>query len=374
MSDRAGAATVRVELGARAYDILIGPGLLQRAGELIKPLIKRPRVFVVVDANVAKLHLQTLADGLGAAGLEMMAVEAPAGEATKSISHLGDVLDALISLGAERDDLILAFGGGVVGDLTGLAAGLLKRGARFVQIPTTLLAQVDSSVGGKTAINSIVGKNMIGLFHQPALVIADLDVLDTLPERERAAGLAEVAKYALIDDPDFFDFLERNAASLRSGDKAAIREAVRVSCASKARIVAKDETEQAERALLNFGHTFAHALERANGYGPELLHGEAVGAGMAMALRYSAKLGLCPSQDAVRAERLLNSLGLATRIAQLSGGPYLPHELLAHMAHDKKAKHGRLTLILARAIGEAFIERQIDEASLRDFLSRDAAA
>jgi 3-dehydroquinate synthase len=258
-----------------------------------------------------------------------------------------------------------------VGDLAGLASGLLKRGARFVQIPTTLLAQVDSSVGGKTAINSRAGKNMVGLFHQPVLVLADLGVLDTLPDRERAAGLAEVAKYALIDDPKFFDFLEQNAEKLRTGDKAALAEAVRVSCASKARIVAIDETEQAERALLNLGHTFGHALERANNYRSDLLHGEGVGAGMAMAMRYSVELGLCPGQDAVRAEKLLNALGLATRIPQLKGGPYRADDLLTHMAHDKKARNGRLTLILSRGIGQAFIQKDADTNQLRSFLARE---
>jgi 3-dehydroquinate synthase len=364
---------VRVELGERGYDILIAQGLLARAGELIRPLTSRPRVFVVADARVAQLHLATLTSGLEAAGISASVVEVPPGESSKRMAQLERVLDALIIAGAERDDLIIAFGGGVIGDLTGLAAGLLKRGARFVQIPTTLLAQVDSSVGGKTAINSDAGKNMIGLFHQPVLVLADLDVLDTLPERERAAGLAEVAKYALIDDPAFFDFLERNAAGLRAGEKATLAEAVRVSCAAKARIVALDETEQAERALLNLGHTFGHALERANGFGSELLHGEAVGAGMAMAFRYSVALGVCAGQDAVRAENLLKSLGLSTRIADLRGGPYKADDLLAHMAHDKKAKHGKLTLILAHGIGGAYIQRDADTAPLLRFLASETA-
>jgi len=364
---------VRVELGTRGYDILIGQGMLARAGELIAPLASRPRVFVVADARVAALHMATLKAGLERADITVSVVEVPPGETSKKMAQLEAVLDALITQGAERDDLIIAFGGGVIGDLTGLAAGLLKRGARFVQIPTTLLAQVDSSVGGKTAINSAAGKNMIGLFHQPVLVLADLDVLDTLPERERAAGLAEVVKYALIDDPAFFDFLELNAPKLRAGDKAAMAEAVRVSCASKARIVAIDETEQAERALLNLGHTFGHALERANGFGPDLLHGEAVGAGMAMALRYSVALGVCPGQDAVRAEKLLNALGLATRVSNLRGGPYKGDELLAHMAHDKKARHGRLTLILARGIGGAYIQRDAETAPLQQFLADETA-
>jgi 3-dehydroquinate synthase len=364
-------AKVRVDLGERGYDILIGDGLLDRAGELVRPLAKRPRVFVVADETVAGLHLPRLAKGLEASGLAHVMARVPPGEGSKSFGRLDEVLSELIAAGAERDDLILAFGGGVVGDLAGLAAGLLKRGARFVQIPTTLLAQVDSSVGGKAAINSRAGKNMVGLFHQPVLVLADLGVLDTLPERERAAGLAEVAKYALIDDPTFFDFLERNSVKLRSGDKAALAEAVRVSCAAKARIVALDETEQAERALLNLGHTFGHALERANNYGPDLLHGEGVGAGMAMSMRYSVELGLCPGQDAVRAEKLLNALGLATRIQQLKGGPYQVDDLLAHMAHDKKARDGKLTLILSKGIGQAFIERDVDISVLRQFLARE---
>jgi 3-dehydroquinate synthase len=369
-------AKVRVELAERGYDILIGDGLLARAGENIRPLMRavRDRVFVVADETVARLHLDTLGEGLAAAGIRFDIVRVPPGEESKSFGELDQVLSALIEKGAERDDLILAFGGGVVGDLAGLAAGLLKRGARFVQIPTTLLAQVDSSVGGKTAINSAAGKNMVGLFHQPVLVLADLDVLDTLPARERAAGLAEVAKYALIDDAKFFHFLEMNAAALSSGDKSTLAEAVRVSCASKARIVALDETEKAERALLNLGHTFGHALERSNEYRATLLHGEAVGAGMAMAMRYSVKLGLCPGQDAVRAEHLLNALGLATRIPDLGGGPYIADDLLAHMAHDKKAINGRVTLILTRGIGKAFIQPGADLSHLRQFLIEEVSA
>jgi 3-dehydroquinate synthase len=366
-------AKVHVELGDRGYDILIGEGLLERAGELIRPLARRPRVFVVADETVAALHLPRLSKGLEAAGLTFTAVLVPPGEQSKSFARLDQVLGDLISAGAERDDLILAFGGGVVGDLAGLAAGLLKRGARFVQIPTTLLSQVDSSVGGKTAINSRAGKNMVGLFYQPVLVLADLDVLGTLSEREMAAGLAEVAKYALIDNPSFFDFLERSAASLRAGKKEALAEAVRVSCESKAGIVAIDELEQAERALLNLGHTFGHALERANNFGSALLHGEGVGAGMAMAMRYSVDIGECSGQDAKRAESLLNALGLSTRIPDLKGGPYRPDELLAHMAHDKKARNGRLTLILSRGIGRAYIQRDVETAPILKFLEKEAA-
>lgn len=364
--------TVRVELGSRGYDILIGEGLLAGAAKLIQPLLTRPRVFVVADETLSRVgHLAALRYALTGAGVETVIAQVPSGEASKSMLRLNEVLESFIEQGCERNDLIIAFGGGIVGDLTGLVSGLLKRGTRFVQIPTTLLAQVDSSVGGKTAINSAAGKNLIGLFHQPVLVLADLGVLDTLPARERAAGLAEIVKYGLIDMPDFFEFLEANAAKLKAGDKAATAEAVRASCAAKARIVAIDETEQAERMLLNLGHTFAHALERANGYGSDLLHGEAVGCGMAMALRHSVGLGLCPGQDAVRAERLLNAVGLKTRVSELAGGPYRADELLAHMAHDKKAKAGKLTLILARGIGKSFIQRGADIDALAAFLKAD---
>ncbi|MBU6320434.1 MAG: 3-dehydroquinate synthase [Alphaproteobacteria bacterium] len=373
MSRVEGDHTVRVELAERSYEIVIGRDLLARSGALLAPLARRPRVFAVADATVAALHAASLKAGLEAGGLTPVMIEVQPGEASKSMAELETVLDRLILAGAERDDLILAFGGGVVGDLTGLAAGLLKRGARFVQLPTTLLAQVDSSVGGKTAVNSAAGKNMIGLFHQPVMVLADLDVLDTLPARERAAGLAEVAKYALIDDPKFFSFLEQSAPALRAGDKAALARAVHVSCASKARIVALDETEQAERALLNLGHTFGHALERANGYGPELLHGEAVAVGMAMAYRYSVALGRCPIGEATRAEGLLRALGLRTRIPELDGGPYPAAELLEHMAHDKKAKNGRLTLILASGVGRAYIHRDAETESLKAFLELECA-
>jgi 3-dehydroquinate synthase len=363
--------TVRVELGARGYDILIGEGLLAQAGARLRPLAPRRRVHVVTDETVAALHLPALTASLEAAGLTAGAVTAPPGEGSKSMAQLEAVLDALIDAGAERDDLILAFGGGVVGDLAGLAAALLKRGARFAQAPTTLLAQVDSSVGGKTAVNARAGKNLIGVFNQPVLVLADLGVLATLPARELGAGLAEVVKYGLIDDPLFFAFLEAEADGLRAGDPRPLAEAVRASCAAKARIVAADETEQGERALLNLGHTFGHALERANEFGPELLHGEAVACGLAMAMRFSVTLGLCGEAEAARAERLLNRLGLATRLTALAGGPYRADALLAHMAHDKKARDGRLTLILARGIGRAFIARDADMAALAAFLARE---
>lgn len=366
--------SVRVELGSRSYDILIGQGLLDRAGELLSPMLARKRVFVVADRQVADLHRGALEAGLSKKGVTSDWVLVEPGEGSKSMVSLERVCDALIGAGCERDDLIVAFGGGVIGDLTGLAAGLLKRGARFVQIPTTLLAQVDSSVGGKTAVNSAAGKNLIGMFHQPSLVLADLDVLATLPARERAAGLAEVVKYGLIDDPEFLGFLEGAADKLSTGDVAALAEAVRVSCAAKARIVAADETEAGVRALLNFGHTFAHALERANGFSDTLLHGEAVGAGMALAMRYSVRRGLCAEADAERAEKVLRRMGLRTRIQDLAGGPYPPDELVAHMAHDKKAKQGRLTLVLSRGIGAAFISPDADADDLREFLAAEVEA
>lgn len=363
---------VHVALGDRAYDILIGAGLLDRAGSLLRPFLRRDRVFVVTDQTVERLHGSRLKASLDAAGVQSTVHAIPPGEASKTLATLETVLDSMIRSGAERDDLIIAFGGGVVGDLTGLAAGLLKRGARFVQIPTTLLAQVDSSVGGKTAVNSPAGKNMIGLFNQPCLVLADLDVLGTLPRRELGAGLAEVVKYAFIDDPDLCIRLEAAAGDLKAGDPAALAMAVEASCAAKARIVTADETEQGERALLNLGHTFGHALERANGYGPDLLHGEGVAAGMAMAFRYSVSQGLCAQSDADRVERLLNALGLETRIPRLRGGPYRPAELAEYMALDKKVKQGRLALILARGVGQAFIQPGADMASVRDFLEAEA--
>jgi 3-dehydroquinate synthase len=365
------ARRVHVALGDRAYDILIGSGLIDRAGELIRPFLRRDRVFIVTDQTVERLHGDRLQASLRTVGVKPDLYAIPPGESSKTLATLEAVLDHMIRAGAERDDLILAFGGGVVGDLTGLAAGLLKRGARFAQIPTTLLAQVDSSVGGKTAVNSPAGKNMIGLFNQPCLVLADLDVLSTLPPRELGAGLAEVVKYAFIDDPALCEKLEAAAPRLRAGDPAALAMAVEASCAAKARIVIADETEKGERALLNLGHTFGHALERANNYGPHLLHGEGVAAGMAMAFRYSVAQGLCPQADADRVERLLNALGLETRVGRLKGGPYIPADLASYMALDKKVKQGRLALILARGVGQSFIRPDADMTSVRDFLDAE---
>ncbi len=364
---------VNVDLGDRSYDIHIASGLLSQIGKLIKPILKQQRVYVVTDENVKKTHLDTLKTGLAAEGIDAFVEVLPAGEATKCFAVLESTIDSLMQLGADRNDVVIAFGGGVIGDLTGLVAGLLKRGMRFVQVPTTLLAQVDSSVGGKTAINSKIGKNLVGLFNQPEMVIADQDVLQTLPIRELRAGLAEVIKYGLIDDPDFFEFIEQNADKLNAADPEALAEAVKVSCEAKARIVSEDETERGKRALLNLGHTFAHALERANGFGSALLHGEAVGAGMAMAYRYSQTLGLCSGQETVRAEKGILALGLETDVRKLSGGPYQANALLEHMMHDKKTELGKLTLILAKGIGQSYIEKQVDADQLLAFLKTETA-
>lgn len=366
--------TVRVELGARSYDIIIGNGLLDKSGELVLPFAKQNRVFVVTDETVAGLHLARLEAGLKAAGLTANTRTLPAGEATKSMTELDGLLGWLLGAGAGRDDTLIALGGGVIGDLTGLAASLMKRGMSFVQIPTTLLAQVDSSVGGKTAINTAHGKNLVGAFYQPRIVIADADTLKTLPKRELRAGYAEIVKYGLIDDLAFFEQLEATGADVIGLKDEAIAAAVARSCAAKARIVAEDEREGGVRALLNLGHTFAHALEAANGFGSELLHGEAVGAGMALALRYSARLGMMPAEEASRASRTLEAAGLVTDIARLDGGPYRAGELVEFMRQDKKARGARVPLILARGIGKSFIYPEADLSDVKAFLEEETSS
>jgi 3-dehydroquinate synthase len=363
--------TVRVELGDRSYDILIGDDLLARAGALVSPFAAQSRVFVISDETVWRLHGDRLTAGLAAAGLEVIETVLAAGEGTKNWVQLGEVLDGLLARGAGRDDILMAFGGGVIGDLTGLAASLLKRGMRFVQVPTTLLAQVDSSVGGKTAVNSAHGKNLVGAFYQPKLVIADTGILATLPDRERQAGYAEIIKYGLINDPAFVDWLGEHGRDVLALKPAAIDKAVAVSCRAKARIVAQDEREGGVRALLNLGHTFGHALEAANGYGPELLHGEAVGAGMALAYRYSARAGLITSDDAEKAVRLIADSGLETELSQLPGGPYPAAALVDAMRQDKKVRAGRVPLILARGLGESFIYPDADLQDVQAFLQEE---
>lgn len=365
--------TVRVELGTRSYDILIGSGLLADAGKLIAPLASQPRVFVVTDETVAGLHLAGLEAGLAGAGLRVNTRTLAAGEATKSMRELEGVLDWLIGAGAGRDDILIALGGGVIGDLAGFAASTMKRGMKFIQIPTTLLAQVDSSVGGKTAINTAHGKNLVGTFYQPRLVLADTDVLATLPERQKRAGFAEIIKYGLIDDSPFFDLLEAAGTDVIALKPDAIAQAVARSCQAKARIVAQDEREGGVRALLNLGHTFAHALEAANRFGPELLHGEAVGTGMALAFRYSARLGLISASEATRVTRALETAGLLTDIRALDGGPYRAGELVEFMRQDKKASGARVPLILARGIGESFIHPDADLGDVKIFLEEETA-
>jgi len=362
-----GATVVPVALGERSYDIVVGAGLLGEAGAYLKPLLRLPRVAVVCDATVAPLHLATVQASLDAAAIRHDAVTVPAGEASKSWDGLSALLNDLLDLGIERGTTLVALGGGVVGDLTGLAASLALRGVDFVQIPTTLLAQVDSSVGGKTGINTRHGKNLVGTFHQPRLVLADTAVLDTLPRRELLAGYAEVVKYGLLGDAAFFAWLERHGAAVIAGDEAARAHAVAESCRAKAAIVAADEREAGQRALLNLGHTFGHALEAETGYGAALLHGEAVAIGMCLAFALSAQLGLCPEADVARTRRHLAGVGLPTDLPH-GAGDWTSARLLDHMRHDKKVRDGRLTFVLARGIGDAFVSRDVPAPAVADLL------
>lgn len=363
---------VRVDLDARGYDILIGEGLLETAGEAIAAVRPARRAFVVSDTTVAAAHLPRLEAGLAKAGIAAETFLQAPGEGTKDFAHLGVLLDRILERRPERGDILVALGGGVVGDMTGVAAALLLRGVDFVQCPTTLLAQVDSSVGGKTGVNTRHGKNLIGAFHQPRLVLCDLAALATLPQRELMAGYAEVVKYGLIDEPEFFAWCEANAAALLAGDAAARAHAVAVSCRAKARIVAADERENGVRALLNLGHTFGHALEAETGFGPELLHGEAVAVGMRMAFDLSVRLGLCPSADAIRVRRHFDAVGLP---AGLPGQRrWRAENLVAHMQHDKKVRDGKVTFILARGVGQAFVATGVDIGRVREMLAEEAAA
>ena len=362
---------VEVPLGARGYSILIGPGLLDEAGAEIATIAPGVHCAIVTDSRVAPLYLDRLKASLDQAGLRSTPIICPSGEATKSYAEFARVCDALIESRIERRDVVIALGGGVIGDLAGFCAASLRRGVRLVQVPTTLLAQVDSSVGGKTGINSRHGKNLVGAFHQPSLVLADTLCLDTLSERDFRAGYAEVVKYGLIGDRGFFEFLESNWRDAFAGGPARA-EAVALSCAAKARVVAADETEQGERALLNLGHTFGHALERLTGYdSARLVHGEAVAIGAVAAFRLSRDLGLCPGQDATRVEAHLKAVGLPTRMREIPGFTARAEDILAAMRQDKKVERGRLTFILARAVGESFVARDVDEASVSAFLASE---
>ena len=364
---------VDVSLGDRSYAIRIGPGLLARTGEVLKVHFRRPYAVIVTDENVARHHLGPLSSALEAAGIRTASVTLPAGERSKSFGELARLCDRLLELGVERKDCVVALGGGVIGDLVGFAAAILRRGVSFIQVPTSLLAQVDSSVGGKTGINSALGKNLIGAFHQPLAVLADIDVLATLPPRELAAGYAEVAKYGLLGDARFFSWLESNRDAVLSGNARALSHAIATSCEAKARIVAEDETETGVRALLNLGHTFGHALEAATGYGDRLLHGEGVAVGMAMAFRFSSRLGLSPQEDALRVATHLKGAGLPTRLSDIPGALPDPGALLSIMRQDKKAEAGRLIFILVHGVGRAFVSRDVDESDVMAFLGEELA-
>lgn len=377
--------TIHVDLGARSYDVHVGAGLLARAGELIAPFAPTRRVFIVTDRNVSKKHRPALAQALDAAGLQNWTITLAPGERSKSFEGLELLCRHLLQAGINRKDLVVAFGGGVIGDLAGLAAGLVKRGVDFVQMPTTLLAQVDSSVGGKTAIDTPEGKNLVGLINQPRLVLADTDVLKTLPLRERRAGYAEIVKIGLIGDAQFFAWCEtaiqhilpaqprgKKAAAPNTifdeFESAALATAVKRAIEYKARIVEADETEQGPRALLNLGHTFAHALESHARYDGELLHGEAVAAGMRLAFTLSAALGIASEADDARVRAHLEKAGFVIDLKQLPGAPYDPAKLMALMAADKKAEPGKLTFILTRGIGRAYIEKDAPAEVVRELL------
>lgn len=365
---------VSVQLAERSYEVLIGQGLIREAGAQIAALRPRAKLAIVTDETIAALHLDTLHSSLRDEGFNFQTVIIPTGEAQKSFAGLERLANALLAMELDRGDLVIAFGGGVIGDLTGFAAGILKRGLDFVQIPTTLLAQVDSSVGGKTAINAPAGKNLVGLFWQPLLVLADINALSTLPARERRAGWAEVVKYGLVGDRGFYEWCLLNAAAALAGDATLMAYAVRVSVEAKARIVAADEREAGDRALLNLGHTFAHAFESCAGWdGNVLLHGEAVGCGMAMAHRFSVKLGLCSQEDCDGAVRAIAAAGLETDPRGLPGAPWNGGALLAAMAHDKKNEGGKLTLILTHGIGRAFVMKDAPIGALIDFLKDEVA-
>ncbi|WP_413204294.1 3-dehydroquinate synthase [Rhodospirillum sp. A1_3_36] len=365
--------TLTVSLADRSYPIHIGVGLVERAGALIAPVLKRPRVFIVTDETVGGLYLESLLKSLDTAGIRHDHVVLPAGEGTKSFAQLEALLETLLAARVERSTTLVALGGGVIGDLTGFAAAILLRGVDFVQIPTTLLSQVDSSVGGKTGINTRHGKNLVGAFHQPRLVLADTTVLDSLPRRQLLAGYAEVVKYGVIDDPAFFGWLEKHGPELLDGDAKARIHAISTACEAKARVVAEDERESGCRALLNLGHTFGHAFEAETGYGASLhngeatlLHGEAVAMGMVLALDLSVMIGVCPPEDAARLRAHMEAVGLIVDPRQLPGAPDWDVErLLEHMGHDKKVLDGRVTYVLARGIGQAYLCRDTDPGRVR---------
>ena len=360
--------TLNVGLGDRAYDIVIGRGVAASLSARIAALKPGARLAIVTDESVARLHLASIEQQLSAAGMTASRIVVPPGEGSKSFASFERVCDALIEAKIERNDLIVALGGGVIGDLAGYAAASVRRGLDFVQVPTSLLAQVDSSVGGKTGINSRHGKNLVGAFHQPILVVADTALLDTLPKRDFCAGYAELAKFGLLGDAGFFAWLEANWQDLFDGGPAR-EHAIAVACRGKAGVVARDERETGERALLNLGHTFGHAFEAAAGFSTKLLHGEAVSLGIVCAFEFSAKLGLLPQADAERAVRHLAAVGLPTHIKDVPAVQTNADALMALIAQDKKVRRGKLTFILLRGIGQAFVASDVDPAEVRAFLA-----
>ncbi|WP_350335434.1 3-dehydroquinate synthase [Coralliovum pocilloporae] len=366
--------TVRVELGDRSYDIIVGPTSLKSIGTRIRDLFGDVRTAIITDRNVADLHLGTVEQALTDAGIGHTAIIMEPGEPTKRYDGMMAACDAILDSKLERGDLIIALGGGVIGDLAGFAAGIVRRGMRFIQVPTSLLAQVDSSVGGKTGINTRHGKNLIGLFHQPGLVIADTAILDTLSEREFRAGYAEVAKYGLINDEAFFSWLENNWQAVFKGGQERVH-AVATSCRAKAAVVAADERESGQRALLNLGHTFGHALEGMAAYDPvRLVHGEGVAIGMVLAHEFSARQGLCSPEDAARARHHLDAVGLPTTLQQIPGQLPPAETLMNFIAQDKKVSRGSLTFILTRGIGQSFVEKDVAPDLVKDFLEDKLSA
>ena len=364
---------VHVDLGDRSYDIHIGTDLLPNAGAYIKPYLRRNHVAIITDETVAGLHLTTLEEGLAAEGITSVALKLPPGEATKSWENLQKTVEWLLSEKIERDDIVIAFGGGVIGDLAGFSTAILRRGVRFVQIPTSLLAQVDSSVGGKTGINSPHGKNLVGAFYQPQLVLADVAVLGTLQPRDFLAGYGEVVKYGMLGDIAFFEWLENNGPAMAAGDMDKRIRAVKRSCQMKADIVARDEKEHGDRALLNLGHTFCHALEAATGYSDRLLHGEGVAIGCALAFETSMRMGLCSQEAPSRVRAHLRTMGMKVDLSDIDGGLPDADGLLSLMAQDKKVQDGKLAFIMARSIGDSFVTRDVDldvvKSVLEDALS-----
>jgi 3-dehydroquinate synthase len=364
--------TIRVDLGQRSYDIAIGPDLLDQAGKLIAERLGERQVVIITDSNAGPLYAERLEESLAKAGHTGRTIQIEAGEQSKSFIYLESLLEDLLSEGLERGTVLLALGGGVIGDLTGFTASIALRGVEFVQIPTTLLAQVDSSVGGKTAINSPHGKNLIGTFYQPRVVIADTNTLTTLPDRELGAGYAETLKYGLLGDAEFFDWLEQDGKGVLGGDAQTQTRAILRACQMKAEIVNQDERETGRRALLNLGHTFAHALEAETGFGGALLHGEAVAIGMVLAFDLSVALGLCPPEDAARVRAHLDAVGLPTHLPPHPTGAWDSQTLISHMGRDKKVQAGRTTFVLVRGIGDAFLTNEVGHADLVQLLDNMA--